>query len=120
MSQPRIAALAADLMFGSRIRATAESLGVPVAMASGSRQLIGLAAQLQPDLIIVDLDTRALDIPVTIGALHEASPASEILAYVSHVRADAIESARAAGAKVLARSAFTRMLPDILRREPQA
>ena len=39
-----------------------------------------------------------------------------ILAYVSHVREDAIEAARFAGAdRVIARGAFVNRLPEILR-----
>jgi hypothetical protein len=40
----------------------------------------------------------------------------ELIAYVSHVREDLIAAARAAGAdRVLARGAFSKLLPDLLR-----
>ena len=112
---PRIAALAADMIFASKIRGTADALGVPVAMASSVKRLIEAAGSIGPEVILLDLDTRGLDITAAIEALRAAAPSAEIIAYVSHVRADAIETARLAGARVLARSAFTRMLPEILR-----
>jgi CheY-like chemotaxis protein len=106
------AVVAADLIFAARIRAAAAAAGVRTRFARNDEEL--LAAAKEADLIIVDLDARWLDPSDTIRRLkhHVATP---IVAFVSHVRADAIAAARAAGAeRVLARSAFVQQLPQIL------
>jgi CheY-like chemotaxis protein len=107
-----VAVVAADLMFASRIRAAADAAGVRTRFAKNDGELLAAAAE--ADLIIVDLDARWLDPSTSIERLkqHAAKP---IVAFVSHVRTDAIEAARAAGAdRVLARSAFVKLLPEIM------
>jgi DNA-binding NarL/FixJ family response regulator len=114
---PGIVALAADMIFASKIRGTADAVGVPVMVVTTAGRLIEALKTILPRLVLIDLDTRGLDIGGVIADVREASPDAEILAYVSHVRVDAIEAARVAGAhQVLARSAFTRTLPEILKR----
>jgi CheY-like chemotaxis protein len=112
-----IAAVAADMIFGSRIRGAAQLAGVEVRFARDAASLTQAAAGAR--LVLLDLDARWLDIPGSIHALRsdDATAAVEIVAFVSHVRTDAIEAARAAGAdRVLARSAFVRELPALLAR----
>jgi CheY-like chemotaxis protein len=112
---PTIAVVAADLMFGARIRAAATDAGVAARFARNLEQLTQTAAD--ADLVIIDLDTRWLDAPAAIRALKESatSNATPLVAFVSHVRADLIESARAAGAdRVMARSAFVAQLSELL------
>ncbi|MEO5511547.1 MAG: hypothetical protein ABIV28_02185 [Longimicrobiales bacterium] len=115
-AQPTVLALAADMIFSSKISGAAKAVGTEVRLARSAAQLIELTGQTAPSLIILDLDTRGLDIAGTIQALRSEAPASHILAYVSHVRTDAITEARSAGAsRVLARSAFVTSLLEILR-----
>jgi DNA-binding NarL/FixJ family response regulator len=112
---PAILALAADMIFGAKIRGTAQSLHLPLTLARNAKHLVELAAAQPARLIIVDLDTRGLDIGGTIAALKTTAPGVRVLAYVSHVNAEAIRRARSAGAdQVLARSAFTQQLPMLL------
>lgn len=111
-----IVALAADMLFASRIRGAATAAGVNVRMArspdDAARAIAAGARRL-----LLDLDLRGPD-PVALIERLRADPATagvEILAFVSHVREDRIAAARAAGAtRVLARSAFVRDLPAIL------
>lgn len=112
-----VLALPADMIFGAKIRGTAQALGVAINLARNPKDLIEKAGAIpQPSLIILDLDTRGLDIPAAIAALKAAAPDTPLLAYVSHVNTDAIKAARNAGAdRVLARSAFTASLSEILR-----
>jgi DNA-binding NarL/FixJ family response regulator len=111
-----VLALAADMIFTAKIRATGDAVGVPVLMARNAIQLLELAGTSAPRLILVDLDTRGLDISATIADVKAAAPESRLLGFVSHVNTDAIRQARDAGAdQVLARSAFTQQLPDILK-----
>jgi len=103
-------------MFGSRIRGAAEQAGVAVGFARNADLLEELAAT--ADLVLLDLDTRWLDAPALIRKLREGSATADVpvVAFAAHVNRDAIQAARAAGAdRVLARSAFVRLLPELLR-----
>lgn len=105
-----------DLMFGSRIRAAAQQAGVSAVFVRSPDELAAGAAQ--ADLILLDLETRWLDAPASIAVLKaDAATASvPIVAFGSHVDGAALLAARAAGAdRVLARSAFVKALPDLLR-----
>jgi len=112
-----VLALAADLIFASRIRATATAAGATVQIVRSAEELVARARETAPRLVLVDLEARAGDAP---GAIRELRAASEtatvpIVAFASHVNREAIEAARAAGAsRVLARSAFVRELPALL------
>jgi len=117
MEHKDILALPADLMFASRIRATATTLGIEVAVLARPAPLLDAARENPPSLVLVDLDARGWDPAALIRDLKqdERTSSARVVAFVSHVRQDAIEAARAAGAdRVLARSAFIRELPDIL------
>lgn len=116
----RIVAAAADLLFTSRIRAAAADAGVQADFARSWEALQDKVAGAA--LVILDLDTRWLDAAAHVAALKQdpRTAAVPVVAFVSHVRTDAIEAARAGGAdRVLARSAFVRELPTLLR-EAQA
>ena len=116
-SPPAVIALPADLMFAARIRGTAQAVGANLTLVRNEKELLERARALAPRQIIIDLDTRSLD-PVALIATLKADPTLKsipILAYVSHVREDAIAGARAAGAKrVIARGAFVKNLTEIL------
>lgn len=111
---PRVVALA-DMLFSSRIRGTAQVVGVPVHIARSARA-VHEAAAAGARLVLLDLDNRAADPPALIRELREThGDTVRIIAFVSHVHAAAIVAAREAGAdQVLARSAFVRDLPAIL------
>jgi CheY-like chemotaxis protein len=110
-----VIALPADLIFGARIRAAAESVGATVIIAKNPDDVLAKAAGQATRLIILDLDRRGLNIAELITKL-KATSAAPILAYVSHVREDAIREAKQAGAdKVIARGAFANQLPDLLK-----
>jgi CheY-like chemotaxis protein len=110
-----VLALPADLIFGARIRATAESVGVPVVIAKNPEDLLARLRDLNTRTIILDLDRRGLLIGETIQKI-KATSTAPILAYVSHVREDAIREAKAAGAdRVIARGAFANQLADLLK-----
>jgi CheY-like chemotaxis protein len=117
MEHRDILALPADLMFASRIRAAATSLGIEVGVLARPAALLDAARENPPRLVLVDLDARGWDPANVVRDLKqdERTSSATVVAFVSHVRQDAIEAARAAGAdRVLARSAFIRDLPAIL------
>lgn len=116
--EPPVVALPADLMFASRIRGAAQAAGIPLEIANKPDALRERIARTPPRRVLIDLDARGWDPVALIRELKQADTqgATEIIAWVSHVRADAIEAAREAGAdRVLARSAFSKQMQDWLR-----
>ena len=103
-----VIALVRDLIFASRIAATAAGTGVCVKLVRDPAALGTFAAR----RLIVDLNLA--------GAI-EAAQAwkrevnGEIVGFVSHVDTETINRARAAGVdRVLARSRFVELLPELL------
>jgi CheY-like chemotaxis protein len=111
-------ALVADLLFASRIRGAAAAAGVEVAVVQSAAAFVERARALHPRLILIDLDARSGDAPALIRDL-KADPALSavpVVAFGAHVEGPALLAARAAGAeRVMARSAFVRDLPALLR-----
>ena len=69
----------------------------------------------QPSLLIIDLDARWLDAPTLIRAVKAAVADTAVVAFAPHVRTKELAAAREAGAdRVLARSAFMRLLPELM------
>jgi CheY-like chemotaxis protein len=114
-----VLAVVDDLLFTSKIKAAAQQLGVDVAFArSSAGALAGMRANV-PALVILDLNNPRTDPLGTIAAMKGDPALASIptVGFVSHVQADLIEAARSAGVdEVLARSAFTSRLPEILTR----
>jgi uncharacterized protein len=142
INAPVIVAFVADVMFASRIEPAAESLGFQVEWVESADQiapadeasrparpqvaehiygptaaLFEWLTGLQPALLIFDLNNARIPWREWISIL-SASPATRripVLCYGSHVEADAIQAARAAGAReVVARSRFTSALPELI------
>ncbi|MGA3325327.1 MAG: response regulator [Terriglobia bacterium] len=112
-----IVACVEDLFFLAKIRETAKAVGVTVVM-NDLRRGSAAIAEAQPQAIILDLNSRELPAVDWIRAL-KADPATRsirIVGFVSHVQEELISAARAAGCdSIMARSAFTQRLPDLLR-----
>ena len=113
-----IVALVEDLFFLAKIRETAKAVGTTV-VTGDSRRGLAAIAEAQPQAIILDLNSRGLSALDWIRDL-KADPSTRsirIVAFASHVQGEIISAARAAGCdSVMARSAFTQQLPDLLRR----
>jgi CheY-like chemotaxis protein len=108
-SEKNVVALAADLIFASRIRGAAGH----VVLAKDPADLLAKAAELRPDLVVLDMDRRGLAVNDVVRQLKEQGV--EVLCYVSHVREDLIAEARAAGAdRVMARGAFAQRIGELL------
>ena len=105
-----------DLLFSSKIRATAKQIGVDVTFARTPDEILARARELKPSLAIFDLNSGKTDPVRVIGLLKAEASAVRTIAFASHVHVDLIEAARHAGAdEVLPRSAFAARLADILR-----
>ena len=113
-----ILVLVEDLLFLSKIQQTAQTLGVTVKAVEPAKA-IEQAAQDQPKAVILDLNHRSLSAIETARAL-KANPATQlihIVGFVSHVQMDLVNAAHEAGCDmVLARSAFSRQLPQFLKK----
>ena len=115
-----VATFVDDLFFLAKIRETAKAVGVTVISPDGRA---GTAlSEPPPQAIFLDLGSRTLPAIERIRSL-KANPITAripIIAFASHVQTELISSARAAGCDVvLARSAFTQQLPELLRRLDQ-
>ena len=103
-----IRAIVRDLLFSSRITATARAANVPLSVVRNPAELPPTPAR----RLLVDLNLP--------GALEAAAEwkrltACPVTGFVSHVDTDTISRARAAGLdQVLPRSRFVEILPDLL------
>jgi len=107
-----------DLLFLSKIQQTAQLTGVTVKPADPAQGLEAIAKQ-APQGIILDLNHRSLSAIELIRTLkaHPDTKPIPLVGFVSHVQSELIAAAREAGCDiVLARSAFTQQLPDLLKR----
>jgi PleD family two-component response regulator len=114
-----ILAILDDLMFMSKIRATAGKLGATVTFARSSDGALAEMAKVQPSLVIFDLNNPRTNPLAIVAAMRADSSLAAIptVGYGSHVHVDVLEAARAAGVgEVMANSAFTQRLPEILGR----
>ena len=106
-------------MFTSKIKTAANQLGVPVTFARSSAGALTELRAGAPGLVILDLNSPRTDPLGTVTAM-KADPALAAiptLGFVSHVQTELIDQARLAGVdEVMARSAFTQRLPEILLR----
>jgi CheY-like chemotaxis protein len=112
-----VVAVVDDLFFASKIRGTAEALGVAVSFprhADGVREVI---KQNSPALIICDLNSEKLDMMGLAKTLKEDSNTKDIplIGFLSHVQTDLQRAAQEAGFDhVMPRSLFTKNLSAIL------
>lgn len=106
-----------DLIFSIKISTAAKALGADVYFERRPEMVLPRIREKQPSLVILDLNSAKLR-PMEVIAALKADPALREIAtlgYVSHVQADVIAAARAAGIdEVLARSAFSDRLREIL------
>ena len=106
-----------DLLFSSKIRATAKQAGVELTFARSPEEIVARAREVKPALAIFDLNSGKTDPINTISALKGDPELAGIrtLGFASHVHTELIAAARQAGAdQVLPRSAFAGNLAEIL------
>jgi CheY-like chemotaxis protein len=115
---PRLViAVVDDLFFASKIRGTAEQLGVAVKFARTADALAEAARRDLPSLIICDLHSQKVD-PNELAKLLKADEqlrSIPLVGFFSHVQTELQREAEQAGFdQVLPRSAFTKHLSEIL------
>jgi len=112
-----ILAILDDLLFTSKIRATAKQIGATLSVAKSHDTALAEMRVQAPSLVIFDLNNPRTA-PLTIVADMKADPSLagiHTVGFVSHVQTELIDAARKAGVDdVMARSMFAERLPQIL------
>lgn len=118
----KILAVLDDLFFTVKINESAKRAGMPIIFVKSERDALDQAtdqAGKKPALIIIDLNCPKIDPLKLIGDL-KANPETKpinVIGYLSHVQGELKQQAQEAGCNmVLARSAFSQNLPQILKR----
>src|SRR4051812_24554746 len=87
--------LSDDLIFASRIAATARQLGLDMTTAKTQAVLEDQAARRTPPCVILDLACPGLDVAALLGKLRQGEPAPFVVAYGAHVDTATLKAARA-------------------------
>lgn len=118
MPNKKVLALVSDLMFTVKINEVAKRSGLQVEYARSDEEFLEKAKSL-PALAIMDLNISTASPVELITKIKDDAEmkAISVMCYVSHVQVDLKQQAQDAGADiVLARSAFSTNLPQILKR----
>lgn len=113
---PRVLAAISDLFFAVKVNDVLKKRGLELKLAKSADDLLEKLAA-PTSLIIVDLNDRAFDALSLVQRLKqsEATRAIPVLAFSSHVQADTMAAARAAGVEtVVPRSVFADRLPELI------
>ena len=87
-----------------------------VKVARNAKALADTIAVSAPALVLADLDSSRLAAAATLTSLKGALGNAPLIGFFSHVHVERSTEAKAAGFyKVLARSAFVRELPELIR-----
>ena len=108
-------ALVSDLMFSSKITATANSIGASISVVRTLEQLENELTSNPAITVMIDLEATAADPIEAITYCLLARPKPRIIAFGPHVNVDLLTKASQAGADdVMPRGAFTTNLPKLL------
>jgi CheY-like chemotaxis protein len=113
----RILAAVEDLLFKSKISETASQLGIEATFPRNPRRLLEAMHESPPDLLVLDLNSARFESLTLLEDMSsdEATRDVPTVGFLSHVQKDLAVAAREAGCdRVVARSAFTKDLPQIL------
>lgn len=113
-----VLAVVNDLFFSVKITDAAKRAGMPVEFVKEEREVIA-KARTRPTLIIFDLNFDHVQPLKLISTLKSGADFKgiSVIGYLSHVQADLKLKAQEAGCDmVMARSAFSQNLPQILKR----
>jgi CheY-like chemotaxis protein len=116
--QKKILAVLEDLFFTVKINESAKRAGLPIKFVKSETDALE-NAKAHPALIILDLNFQGVDPLKLISMLKSDADTKGIslIGYLSHVQGELKMQAQGAGCDmVLARSAFSQNLPQILKR----
>jgi len=118
MGNKKILAVVSDLFFSVKINDAAKRAGLSVEFVKDEHEVLN-KAKAKPTLIIFDLNFESanpLDIITKLKGSAELRDIS-VIGYLSHVQGELKQKAHETGCDmVLARSAFSQNLPQILKR----
>ncbi len=107
-----VAIIVPDLMFQSRISATADALGLTPTIAD-TPESVGAALAERPAVVVIDLQAAGIDVLATIR--HAVANGAHVLAFGRHTDPATLRAARAAGASLaVPRSQLIEELPQLL------
>jgi CheY-like chemotaxis protein len=112
----KVIAVVDDMFFASKIRGTAEAVGVEIKFVRNLDQLSSATSE-QPDLIVADLHNQKIEPTVLAQTLKQSDALKSVplLGFFSHVETELQRKALAAGFdQVVPRSVFSRDLAGIL------
>jgi len=119
MLEPKkVLAVLEDLFFTVKINESAKRAGVGIAFVKSEHDVLDQAKH-HPALIILDLNFHGIDPLALIRKLKadERTKSINLVGYLSHIQGELKQQAQDAGCNlVLARSAFSQSLPQILKR----
>jgi PleD family two-component response regulator len=113
----RVVAAVEDLLFRSKISETADTLGVEAVFPRSPKRFVDEAQGTPPDLLILDLNSMRFEPLKLLREIKsvETLRGVPVVGFLSHVQKELAINARESGCdRVMARSAFTRDLPEIL------
>ena len=113
----RVLAAVEDLLFRSKISETAKTLGIEAKFPRSPRKLVEQATASPPDLLVLDLNSSRFEPLKLLREVKsdEALRDVPVVGFLSHVQRELAVAARESGCdRVVARSAFTKDLPEIL------
>lgn len=113
----RVVAAVEDLLFKSKISETADTLGVETVFPRSPKKFVDEAQGTPPDLLILDLNSMRFEPLKLLKEIKsdETLRSVPVVGFLSHVQKDLAVAARESGCdRVMARSAFTKDLPEIL------
>jgi CheY-like chemotaxis protein len=114
----RVIAIVDDMFFASKIRATAEALGVEIALPRTAEMAVEKLRIDKPRLVICDLQNQRVDV-VQFAQRLKSDPelaSVSLLGFFSHVEVELQKQAIEAGFdRVIPRSVFARDLGAILK-----
>ncbi len=113
----KVIAIVDDMFFASKIRATAEALGVEISFPRSKEAAMMKARELKPSQILIDLHNQRFDPVEFVSDLKTDDELKQIptLGFFSHVQVELQRSASAAGIdRVIPRSVFAKDLAAIL------
>ena len=111
----RILAAVEDLLFKSKISETASQLGIEATFPRNPRRLLEAMHESPPDLLVLDLNSARFEPLTLLEDVRSDEATRDVPTVGSHVQKDLAVAAREAGCdRVVARSAFTKDLPQLL------
>ncbi|MFO0852252.1 MAG: hypothetical protein U0871_27360 [Gemmataceae bacterium] len=101
-----------DLLFTSKVTATARAHGLEMVTARSAGLAVEAARRVAPAAVLLDLQNPGLDLPEILAGLRAACPVMpRVIGYGSHLARETLDAARAAGLdRVMPRSKFVASL----------